>query len=506
LTYIISKPEESRSDHMSKKLIIIVAVLIIIAGGITAFLLSRPVKQPEEEELLFSDEWLAAEDLKETTLTFCFDAQKHNDMEEVLQAVNRKLRKDLNTELKFEVNWEYPAVFMDRIRQDNASGQPCDAYYFSSYFGIPMKPLADEGLMMDISELFPRYASNYYRQFSEDEIKALSVDGGIYLMEKYSIPEIKSYDDFEVYLETVKKNEPDLITLNYYDTSLGLFANAYGYAVLDREMQLVYKWDDPKMKIIAWEQTPECLESLERLNSWIEKGYLSKAYVIAQIDDKMVTSGKWASFISHPSDQIFFNLSLNNKGIKDFSYKAYPLYDGAVSRESLMTSGLVINGKSKQAQRVLMFIDWLQSDQENYDLLMYGVNGTHYIDKGDYIEPPAGETAAFFEWFWKSPFENIGRQRSSYPGLQNEIKAYQEIIDKRAIFPPHFGFTPDYSPVIQTASLRKQFAYELENIAYRGPFSEIRVQEYRDDQIKQGLDGLINEIQRQLDEYISKNH
>ncbi len=510
---------------MNRKLIIIVAILIVIAGGITAFLLLKPGAAAEEEELFLSGDWQAdVKELKDVTLTFYFDVENQNNMEEVLEAVNRKLREDLKTELNFEVYWEYPALFMDRIKRDSASGEPCDAYFFESDFDIPIKTLVEQDLMMDLSELFPQYAPNYYNQFSKDEIKAMKVDGGIYiippkmpgadikyaivrqdLMEKYKIPEISSYDDFEVYLETIKKNEPGLITTNYWDSSLGMFANSYGYAILDRDMQLVYKWDDPEMKIMAWEQTPECLESLQRLNSWLEKGYLSNDFIIAETSPQMVTSGKWASFIGNPSEQMYFNFYLGTKGIKDFSYKAYPLYDGISPRIPVTAYGLAVNGKSRNPERVLMFIDWLQSSQENYDLLMYGVKGTHYVDRGGYIEPTPDVASTFYGWVWRRPFENIDHQRSNYAGLEEEIKSYHEIIDKRTKFPPHFGFVPDYSPVYQVSSPREQRSYELEDLVYGRSFSEIQLQEYRDEQKKLGLDSLISEIQQQLDEYRAQN-
>lgn len=511
---------------MNKKLIIIIAaILIVTAGGITAFLLLKPGAQPEEEDLFLPGDWQAdVEELKDAAITIYLDVPNQNDMEDVLEAVNRKLKDDLKTQLKFEVYWEYPALFMDRVRTSNASGQPCDAYFYSTDFDMPVKTLTEQGLMMDISELFPKYAPNYYNQFSKDEIKALTVDGGIYIipprmpsadikyavvrqdfMEKFHIPEIRSYDDFEVYLETVRKNEPEMITTNYYDTSLGMFAQACGYAILDREMQLVYKWDDPEMKIMAWEQTPECLESLERLSGWLEKGYLAKGYIIAEIQDQMVTTGKWASFVCDPSNQMYFNSLLNSKGIKDISYMAYPLYDGYSARNPVMSYGLAVNGGSRQAERVLMFIDWLQSDRENYDLLMYGVKGTHYIDKGGCIEPAPDAASTFYEWVWKPAFENIDYQRTNYPGLEEEINSYQEIIDKKTKFPAHFGFIPDYSSVYEIATIRKQRSYELEDLVYRGLFSEVGVQEYRNEQKKLGLDSLIAEIQQQLDEYRAKN-
>ncbi|NLK86757.1 MAG: extracellular solute-binding protein [Clostridiaceae bacterium] len=511
---------------MNKKLMIIIAaILIVIAGGITAFLLLKPGVQPEEEDLFLPGDWqIDVEELKDAAITIYLDVPNQNDMEDVLEAVNRKLKDDLKTQLDFEVYWEYPAMFIDRVRTSNASGQPCDAYIYSTGFDMPVKTLVEQGLMMDLSELFPKYAPNYYNQFSRDEIKALTVDGGIYLippripsadikyavvrqdlMEKYNIPEISSYDDFEVYLETVKKNEPDMITTNYYDTSLGMFAQAYGYAILDRDMQLVYRWDDPEMQIMAWEQTPECLESLERLNGWLEKGYLAKTYIIAEIQNQMVTTGKWASFVCDPSNQMYFNSLLNSKGIKDISYRAYPLYDGCSARNPMMSYGLAVNGGSRQPERVLMFIDWLQSDRENYDLLMYGVKGTHYIDKGGYIEPAPDVAATFYEWVWKPPFENIDYQRTNYPGLEEEIDSYHEILAKRTKFPAHFGFIPDYSSVYDIATPRKQRSFELDDLVYRGSFSEVGLQKYRDEQKRLGVDSVIAEIQKQLDDYRAKN-
>lgn len=61
-----------------------------------------------------------------------------------------------------------------------------------------------------------------------------------------------------------------------------------------------------------------------------------------------------------------------------------------------LASGTGVGGP----QRVLMFIDWLESSQENYDLYMYRVRGRHYVEKGDYIEPPEGieQSGTFFYW------------------------------------------------------------------------------------------------------------
>ncbi len=516
---------------MNKKIIIILAavlVLILAAGAFVLFILPEQDTEVDEADLYQPDQWqVDSDDLDDTTLTIYFEAMGNSKLENILKAVNRKLRDELKTELSFKFYWEYPETYLNRIRQDIASGMPCDAFYISSYFPVAIESLAKEGMIMDVSEMFPKYAYQYYSQFTSEDIDALSVNGRVYvipsripgtdrkcamvrqdLMDKYSIPAIGSYSDYEAFLETIKTNEPNMFPMNYYDTTLGLFADLNGYAVLDYEAGLVYRWDDPEMKIVTWEQTPAFREGLDRIASWYDKGYLIKNLGISQIDGTMVTSGKWASFICSPGQQMEFNSMLRGSEITDFTYKAYPLYDNVSSRTSIMGAGMAVNAKSEQAERVLMFIDWLQSSQENYDLLMYGIKGTDYIEKDGYIEPPEGVSMSesFFNWGWKEPFRNIDLERTNYPGLKEDIQNYNELISTHTKYPPHIGFYPDYSPVIQIITHRKLSFTELDVKIYRGTFEQQDVEKYVDDQKQQGSDRLVKEIQEQLDKYMAEKH
>jgi putative aldouronate transport system substrate-binding protein len=519
---------------MKKKHLIITAVLLLlIAGGITTyFLLNRGAHEAEEEDFL-PDGWqVGADELEDTTLTFYVNAQRQNTSDEIQEAVNLKLEKDLKTKISFKFLWYYYDTFLDRIKRDNASGITCDAFFYSPDFYVPVKSLADEGLIKDVSELFPQYAPGYYSQFTNEDIKALNVNGGIYiipsrmpssnikyalvrqdLMEKYDVPEIHSFDDYEIYLDTIIENEPDMVPMRYWDSSLGLFTDMYGYVILDYISGLVYKWDDPSMKIMAWEQTPEYIQCLERLQRWVERGYLdpeSDNHGFSVINGRpnttistpFITDPKSASFIGNPADEIYFNKLLRSKGITDFSYKAYPLYDEYSARNSIMDNGIMINVVSKQAERVLKFIDWLQSDQENYDLLMYGKKSVHYIDRGDYIEPPADAITTFLEWSWKPPFENIDYQRATYPGHSDELKEYREIMTEQTKYPPHYGFSPDFSAVNKMYEERWMRFTIPENIVLNGgdPNDE-KMQKFMEDQKASETDSLIAEIQGQLDEY-----
>jgi|GEM_PF-1864598 len=510
---------------MSKKLIVIisVALVVLIAGGAAAFLLLRD-RNSAEDEFLPTDFQVDVDSLKYAKLTFYFNNTNYGNSseEDVVKAVNGKLKNELNTEIQFKFVGKSTEAYLTDVKADIASGLPCDAIYFSEYFPVTLETLANEGYIADLTELFPQNAPNYYRQFTQDDIDAIKVKGKVYavparmpnayrtcaivrqdLMEKYNIPEIKSYADYEVFLKTIKEKEPNLIPMNYYDTTIGLFADAYGYAVLDYQLGLVYKWDDPDVKIQAWEQTPVYKDCLNRIESWKDSGYLMKNVGIAATDAGMVTSGKWASFIGRLGDHFNYNVILRAKGITDWSYKAYQLHDGFSARLTPLENGVVINAKSTNVERALMFIDWLESSQENYDLYMYGVKGKNYIDKGDYIEPPEGISIemSFFNWAWKAPFRNIDYERTNTPGLKEEVAQYYDIIKEKTKYPPLNGFRPDYSTMDSIRALRQTSYSDMDRSIYLGDYDEIKVDEYIKDQKNTGVDNLITEIQRQVDQF-----
>lgn len=507
---------------MSKKLIIIFSVILIalIAGGTAAFLLLRD-RNGEEDEFLptAADFDMNAENLEAEKLTLYFFGQEIPVSQEVLQAVNSRLKQELNTEIQFKFILDMPDKYLEKIKSDIAAGLPCDAFYYSSGSGTGLETLANEGYIADLTELFPQYAPNYYRQFSQDDIDAARINGKVYavperipdayrncaivrqdLMEKYDIPEIKSYADYELYLKTIKEKEPDMIPMNFFDTSMRLFADTYGYVVLDYELGLVYRWDDPDVKIQAWEQTPVFKDCLNRIKSWRDKGYLMKSVGIAQLNANMITSGKWASFIGKTGDQISFNTLLRTGGITEWNYKAYQLHDGYSVRLNPLKRGMAISSKSVNTERVLMFIDWLESSQENYDLYMYGIKGKNYVEKEDYIEP-LEKVDEFFYWGWKDPLRNIGYERANTSGMKEDMTQYYKIIMEKTKYPPLNGFKPNYSAVGSIKDSRLTSFTDMDRGVYLGDYDESKVDAYIKKQKDTGVDNMIAEVQRQADKF-----
>lgn len=510
---------------MKKKLVPIIAVIIVVvglAGALAIYLANRGAQTSEEEEFIPSAGKIDVSSLKDAKITIYLENRSNSVMPEVLAAVNEKLRSELKTELAFEMIWDYPEPFLARIREDTAAGKPCDAFFYSSYFPVSLRQMAKEGLIKDLTKELTEYAPDYIGQFSSNELKAISTDGKIYaipyriptaarkcvmvrddLMDRYNIPEIKSYKDYEVYLDAVKKNEPGMIPLDYWDTTLGLFSEVNGYAVLDYDLGLVYKWNDPAMKVMAWEQTPEFADGIKKIKEWYDKEYLIKNVGIAEIDENLISSGKWLSFISNWGDEFWYNSVLAMNGIKDYKYVAYPLHDGISPRNSPLEASLVVNAKSTQSDRVLMFINWLQSKQENYDLLMYGVEGKNYTDMGEYIVPAEtkGEQDAFLNWGWRGPFRNIKYERANFSGLKEDVARYNQVIEEKTKYLPSMGFLPDYSSVQDIITLRRMGYSNMDRKVYTGTLGESDVEDLIKEQKENGVQKLVDEIQRQLDNF-----
>jgi len=508
---------------MKRKVIIIFIIFVVLAGVLFAFYENSKTKDVLSA---LEEENVTQKDLKEAKLTFYFKGAESKAIREVLDEIEKKTKGKLNVKLDFKFINGPTEFYLDTIKNTINSGQPCDAFFYSSRMDQGLRSLANENLIMDISNVFPQFAPNYFNKLSKEEINAVSVDKKIYaipnrlpttqmrcalvredLMEKYKISDIKNYDDYEMYLKSVKENELDLIPMTFYETTIGLFAEASGYVVMDYLQGLVYKWDDPNTKILAWEQTPEFITGIQTIRRWYEKGYLLKDVGVSQIDESLVTSGKWASFIAPLDSEFEFNSALKEKGI-NWNYKAYPLYPDRISeRDSPLKGAMVFNSNSDNAERVMMFYNWLYSNQDNYDLLMYGIEGKHYALQNNQIKLPEGVEAedSYSSWRWRWPFENIDYERVDTSSSEEAVKEYYKKINEKTNYPPHMGFLPDYGAVGDISTSRAMSYYSTEQKIYTEDLKQEDIDAYIKEQKDSGASKLIEEIQKQFDKWKNEN-
>ncbi|MDW7655922.1 MAG: DUF3502 domain-containing protein [Bacillota bacterium] len=484
------------------------------------------------------------DDFPAATLTFYFPnltGGEKPDTRLVLSELESMAADRLNIQLDFK--WLPPNIYAQTIQARLSSGEELDAFFC----GLPGQGLLDftvlarDGLLADLSDALPAYAPGLVAQYDQNDLNCALVDDRLFaipslfpmadniyaivrqdFMDSYGIPAIKTFADYEQYLAMIKENEPDAIPGRIADSSVALFARASGYAIFDKDHFLVYGWDDGTMQIIPWEQTTEFRVVVDYLTDLARNGYLELAAKgagdIWNAGD-MIINGQISSFLFAGEYRIGETISLVEYTLNNFftsnnipaeiaAYRLYP--DLAAQRlnpvgNGLTTGSLALSAKSENIERTLMFLDWLQSSQEYYDLFMYGIEGKHYQLSGDQLVFPEGITIDRNDWLgWdgRQAFKNLAYERFVAGVPEEARELYAENIRYNAVLAPHEGFYADYAPIADLLNQRKQLILaQIELPLLTGTFDLNDLDTLIEQLKKAGTDEIIANIQTQLASY-----
>lgn len=321
------------------------------------------------------------------TLKFYFYSSTASPINEnskhILDEIEKRVITSLNVKLDFQ--WISSDIYDREILAKLAAGQAFDA--FSIFDNIEYWD--PDNNLLDITKLFPENAMNYYKKFSYDELAEASYKGKLMviphnirqslrkcaavredLMTKYNIPDIKNLSDYEVYLKTIKDNEK-VIPGTLLSLPSNVFANSFGYEVFD--YGFVFKWDDPETKLVPWEQTSAYKEVYSMMKRWYDKGYIAP----------FKSSGYWCDSLTNGSISSTIavwpmaNELKNAPGV--YKFKLYPLDENKIARRvPIIYDAIAFNKNSINYRWAIRLIDWVHSNQENYDLFMYGIQGENY--------------------------------------------------------------------------------------------------------------------------------
>ncbi len=459
--------------------------------------------------------------LEEVAITICvpggYEGEESEATRRVLDEIERRTRDTLKVKLQVvTLPW---LQYEEELKRTIKAGEPCDAYltFFDGSRNV-LKTMYDAGMALDLTSLFPEYAPRYFRSLKPEDLAPVSSDGKILavrnnypavdrvcvvvreeLMQKYNVSSIKGLDDLEAFLATLKKNEEGMTVFIPTRPLISIFASFYGYAVLSYDLGLVYKWNDPAMKVAAWEQTPEYAEALKRASDWWKKGYLSKIPITAAVPVGIL-SKKFGVWLMNAGASAYFNEVLASLGVRG-RFVEFPLFPAAVcQRVSSPPLGLVINPRSKNPERVLMLVEWAHADQENYDLIRYGIRDKDWVLRGDQYDFPAGTTRDYSYLnrsdFWEL-FEDVNFERvhvSSPPSFRDYLR---RTLTQDAIYPPHGAALFDFQGV--DAVLRQKTAYQMEVDLITGQYTEDSLRNFIQQEKELGIDKLVVHVQAQLD-------
>jgi putative aldouronate transport system substrate-binding protein len=462
---------------------------------------------------------------EEVTLKFYFGGDKKAATDEVWSKISDYLKgKGLN--VKFDINFIPFNDFKDKMLVMAASGDNWDMNFDGDW--LSYKQMAAKGSYMALNDLLPKYAPNLYKKYQDQgTLSAATVSGQIVGLPWTMKMNQRQFATWRVDLADkagITIPEGGVKTIEDVDNLLRQLQKAYPnekinrggplpiYMIRDEWVDLNFHGlgfylSDPKITIKPVEQQPFYKETAEKAKQWYDEKLINRDAMI----DKTDGAAEWRN------GRTLFTLTSHewvsaDPGFSDPSFKlrASELYpDKKQVNRTPLANVVAINRNSKYSDRVLRFLDMLETDQTLYDLVQYGIEGKTYKLDGDTAVYPDGmntTTSNYMEWggqwaFWKPQFM---RPTSTYAKgfweKEAEFAAQPENVNS-----PIDGLFITEDTMKNELAKRDQASDELSRPIEFGNVKDPdkAVADYIEKQKNNGLDKILAETQKQVDAYLA---
>jgi len=428
----------------SNRLWVMMAIILLLSTVLTA---CGSSKEPEASPTSTPNETKPAVNVQQEGEKTGLDLSKHVELQlymlgdapkglaEVQAEVNKLAKEELNTTVKFNFisggDWE------TKYKLLLTSGQEIDLIYVAPW--TKFIQYAKDGAFHPIGDLIPTAAPKLQELVAQSQWDAVKVDGTIYdvpntwkqyqnvgvlwredLREKYNLPVPGTIEDYEVFMEGIKKNEPDMLPTAIEATAsmpgtwrlLNLKHKFYNEAY-PTEHGLAIMNDSPA-DIFNYFETPQFAEDAKQWKNWADKGYWSKSALSDKTPpNDALTSGKVAIITGMNAVNYGGVLTMVATQHPEWKlgYQTFPETTGVVHTQShLGNDGFAVPATSKNPERALAFFEKLVTDKRYNYLTQYGIEGKHFnITSDGYYEGIGDQQTsefpreAFNGWAWRNP-------------------------------------------------------------------------------------------------------
>ncbi len=327
------------------------------------------------------------------------------------------------------------------------------------------------------------------------------------ILDKYGFQaeELKSFDDLEAMYETVLAGEPGMDMIGLSSASSPMINPVYdslgdGFGVLTNQGQ-----DD--LKVVNWFETEEYMEYVRRMRRWNEKGIIASDEATntenAVVRVKAGELLSWAG-ISKPG---FEAQSENQTGYKISTWAhAEPLT--STTQINGVAWGMAANCVDPVSTMKLWNL--LYCDEEVINLIDWGIEGRHYesVPGSDVlIRFPEGVDASNSGYNLNSGWQ-FGNQliskiwETDSPDVYEKLQEYNEGALKSKALGFVWNASPVKNEVAAVTNVKEKYFTALECGSVD---PETTVPQFISELKSAGIDTIVAEKQRQLDEWAKAN-
>ena len=468
--------------------------------------------------------------LEHVTLKFVFGGPGYSSMEEVWKNVSKVAGDRLNAD--FQITF-YPwgEEFKQKLQLQISSGDDFDLNFDGDW--LSYNTLVNQGAYLDIKDLAPVYMPEYYKYMVDTKmIKSTFVGDGMYCVPwtplfnprpwytwwnknidnivEQDPAEISTIEDVDAYLFKVLEANPNspfhlFEATGDYDINTFLQPK-YNLAKWDFHY-LTYNLTDPTCKLIPEEQTDMFKESATYAKKWVDAGIFPRdAWTNKPAHDTLGSKGHVFSGFA------MYEYIVYEGRHKDPERKYALLYpDGLFVNKNPVNNLNAINKNAKNPERALMFLDLLWTDQEFYNAVLYGIEGVTYVKNAEgelsFPEGIDSSTTNWMEWASQWGFWRIGKMQPTAARNKESWDLNTKFMQKKEnIIAPLAGFVPNTDAVKNEIAARDALYVEYGTMLDYGLVDDVEkaLAEYIQKQKDAGLDKIIEAIQPQIAEFLSK--
>lgn len=402
-----------------------------------------------------------------------------DDQETVFAEVNKVLKEKLNTTVQFNViDW---GAYDEKMQMIISTNEPYDICFTSDWTN-PYTTNAQKDAFYPLTDLLNQYGTHILEQVPESYWEATRVGGELYgvvnyqisarmkgiffpkdVVEEvgYDISQINSYADLTGYFEAVKEKMPEMVPFVGFGAGSempALHTFDTGFSIDYLQGPLGVRAEDPKTAINVIE-TQEFMDFCKMARDWYEKGYMRKdaATIDGYSEIKTHDYASWTGGVG-PGSEI---TESSNVGFEVVSRQVVP---SSLSTGSIQAALSAISINCEHPERAMMVLDYLFEDKETYNMLCYGLEGTHYNQVNDWsIELIDGSGYnPGIQWEYGSWFNAM-----LLDGQEEDLWDQSKEVNETALASPVLGFVYDSSNVknetAQISALLDEYLPGLKN-------------------------------------------
>jgi putative aldouronate transport system substrate-binding protein len=457
-----------------------------------------------------------SEKAKEINLTWYYPNSEQPDQAKVFEEVNKAIKAKIGATVNFlPIDW---GSYDEKMRVKVAASEAYDLAFTANWINNYYQNV-NKGAFIPLDELLAKHAPKLLSSIPQKIWAAAKVKGKTYgiinyqisamtngfwfredLTKKYAFDysKVKALTDLEPYLATIKAKEPGIIPISWHNhpgTMMGFVVASVGFDEIGgRAIPGVIRLSDQSTQVLNQFATPEFKAYIQLARDWYQKGFIRSDALSVRDMLPDVKAGKVALGFEGNYKPGGAVEESNAWGIK---VNTIPLGQPILLTSSIISTMHGVSSTSKNPVKAVEFMELMNTDVPLYNMLTYGLEGTHYKKTGaDTIETVSGSrynpgTA----WMFASTFNAY-----KLPGQPADVWEATKKINMEANPSPLLGFSfnpePVNSELAQCKSVVDEFLPGLENGAVD---PSAILPQFLDKLEKAGASRLIAEMQKQIE-------